>query len=275
VIAKSNYLKLFIKNRSKDEISAFGTILAILFGQLIFTGKYIIAKASPHGNSSSGVIQIMDSERKVKVCIFGPSKMQNEMMARCLEEPLGLDCKWYTESDLPPILNETNDHISLILSDCINTKNVEVWTKNGFSHHLNNPRIFVALFNFTRGNGVEKEVAMRGVKGVFYKNDTIDIFTRGIKAMLKGELWFSRKALNKCVLDARNSNMITSNNAYSPLTPREKEILTMITSGATNATIAGDLCISPHTVKCHIYNIYQKIEVSNRFQAALWAAKNF
>jgi DNA-binding CsgD family transcriptional regulator len=48
----------------------------------------------------------------------------------------------------------------------------------------------------------------------------------------------------------------------------------MVVSGATNEEIAARICISPHTVKTHIYNIFKKIKVPNRLQAALWAAKN-
>ncbi len=58
------------------------------------------------------------------------------------------------------------------------------------------------------------------------------------------------------------------------LTSREKEILTRIASGASNREIADALFISHHTVKTHIYNIYKKIKVPNRFQAALWIAEN-
>ena len=55
---------------------------------------------------------------------------------------------------------------------------------------------------------------------------------------------------------------------------RQIEILAMVAVGATNDEIADKLCISPHTVKTHLYRIFKKINVPNRVQAALWAAKN-
>jgi DNA-binding CsgD family transcriptional regulator len=58
------------------------------------------------------------------------------------------------------------------------------------------------------------------------------------------------------------------------ITPREAQILAMVAVGAKNEEIADKLCISPHTVKTHIYNLCKKIGVPNRLQAALWAAKN-
>lgn len=60
----------------------------------------------------------------------------------------------------------------------------------------------------------------------------------------------------------------------SILTQREVEILTHVAVGATNEEIADKLCISPHTVKTHVYNICKKVGAPNRLQAALWAAKN-
>ncbi|HCY85736.1 MAG TPA: hypothetical protein DHV36_11430 [Desulfobacteraceae bacterium] len=58
------------------------------------------------------------------------------------------------------------------------------------------------------------------------------------------------------------------------LTRREKEILDLIASGFSNQQIADELFISPHTVKTHLHNIFKKINVKRRLQAALWAAEN-
>jgi LuxR family transcriptional regulator of csgAB operon len=60
----------------------------------------------------------------------------------------------------------------------------------------------------------------------------------------------------------------------SALTPREKEILKMLSTGASNDNISQTLYISYHTVKTHLHHIYRKINVSDRLQASFWAARN-
>lgn len=57
------------------------------------------------------------------------------------------------------------------------------------------------------------------------------------------------------------------------LTTREKEILDKIATGNSNKDIATALYISLHTVKTHIYNIFKKLNVSSRVQAAMWKTK--
>ena len=58
------------------------------------------------------------------------------------------------------------------------------------------------------------------------------------------------------------------------LTKREMEILTQVASGMFNKEIANNLDISERTVKNHISNIFKKIDVSDRTQAAVFAIRN-
>lgn len=57
----------------------------------------------------------------------------------------------------------------------------------------------------------------------------------------------------------------------SPLTSREKEILTLVSKGATNSQIAEKLFVREVTVKTHLNSIYRKLKVDNRVQAVLLA----
>jgi DNA-binding NarL/FixJ family response regulator len=57
------------------------------------------------------------------------------------------------------------------------------------------------------------------------------------------------------------------------LTPRETEILSLIASGDSNKQIARRLCIADKTVRNHLSHIYEKLQVSDRSQAVLFAVK--
>lgn len=54
----------------------------------------------------------------------------------------------------------------------------------------------------------------------------------------------------------------------SKLTPREKQIISYLVKGLTNAEIAKEIGISPHTVKAHIASILRKMRIKNRIQLA-------
>jgi len=57
------------------------------------------------------------------------------------------------------------------------------------------------------------------------------------------------------------------------LTPRELEVLQLVTEGLSNAEIAGRLFIVEGTVKNHLHNILEKLHLENRLQAATYAIR--
>jgi LuxR family transcriptional regulator of csgAB operon len=79
--------------------------------------------------------------------------------------------------------------------------------------------------------------------------------------------------MTKCIFEGTDKEK-SSKSISEKLTQRQIQILALLTVGATNDDISDKLCISPHTVKTHLYRIFKKINVPNRGQAALWAAGN-
>ena len=84
--------------------------------------------------------------------------------------------------------------------------------------------------------------------------------------------------MNKLVKSVDKADLykefLKSLNGVLQLTDRELEILKLMSSGMLNKEIAMQLNISERTVKNHVSNIFKKIEVSDRTQAAVFAIKN-
>lgn len=70
------------------------------------------------------------------------------------------------------------------------------------------------------------------------------------------------------------SNTQNEENLLSYLTSREEEVLDLLTQGNNYKAIAGKLFISETTVKTHVNNIFQKLQVNDRTQAVLYALNN-
>ena len=72
---------------------------------------------------------------------------------------------------------------------------------------------------------------------------------------------------------ARASTTLEAPTTVAALTPREMEVLRLIVEGADNAAIGRALSISPHTVKQYVANIFEKLGVRSRVQAAVYAIR--
>jgi DNA-binding NarL/FixJ family response regulator len=107
-----------------------------------------------------------------------------------------------------------------------------------------------------------------GAIGYLLKDADPEELLKGIRAAAEGESPLTPRAA-QVVISAR-----TSERSRPELSAREEEVLTLVASGQANKQVARRLDISEKTVKAHLSKIFQRIGVSDRTQAALWAERH-
>ena len=203
--------------------------------------------------------------------IVGDDPLLNDLLAARLSQETGVSCSH--SPSLPRILETAAPDLTLL--DCTGLSMEELLKEAGGE---DSPFMStsVALFNVPDDRTLELEAITSGIRGIFYRNSPFKLMVKGVSAMLSNELWFSREAMSAFLLGKQNRPAefgLTEGN-QNELSQREKEILLMLAAGATNKDIAQKLFLSLNTIKSHIYNIYKKIDVPNRLQASLWAARH-
>lgn len=107
-----------------------------------------------------------------------------------------------------------------------------------------------------------------GASGYMLKDADPDELIRGIRAAARGEAPLAPKAARE-VLATRNEQR-----GGPTLSPREREVLALVAAGLPNKHIARRLAISEKTVKTHLTNIFERLGVTDRYQAAQWAQRH-
>ena len=111
-----------------------------------------------------------------------------------------------------------------------------------------------------------------GVDGYILKDARLDELKRAIQSVLSGENYIQASLIP--ALNNRLANRDIDKDKIDCLTSRELEVLIQVANGMINKEIATNLNISERTVKNHVSNIFKKIDVSDRTQAAVFAIKN-
>lgn len=148
--------------------------------------------------------------------------------------------------------------------------------KNGLEvlKELKKKKIKIKVLVLTVHNEVEYllRAVDIGIDGYLLKDSNSDELKKAIFAVIDGETYIQPNLiplLNAKILD-RNQD----NEKFDLLTRREIEVLKLLAVGMYNKEIAIKLSISERTVKNHVSNIFKKIDVTDRTQAAVFAIKN-
>jgi DNA-binding NarL/FixJ family response regulator len=112
-----------------------------------------------------------------------------------------------------------------------------------------------------------------GARGVLCKSEGFEALCKCIRSVDAGQVWADSSQLRLVVqaLTERERVRIVSATGTPLLTKREEQIVRMVAEGLPNNEVCATLGVSAHTVKNHLFRIYQKLGVSSRAELVLYA----
>ena len=106
-----------------------------------------------------------------------------------------------------------------------------------------------------------------GASGYLLKTADLDEVLQTVRSVANGQAKIDPELASRVLSEFQSYQKAEVAEVYQPLTPREQEILQLMSEGLPNKTIATRLSISERTVTTHVANIYTKLQVNNRVSA--------
>lgn len=141
---------------------------------------------------------------------------------------------------------------------------------------LEQPQIGIVVLTMYDEKEYIFDLVKAGATGYMLKNSDSSQIVKAIRSTYQGESMLQPSVATKILSEFSHlseKSVSRSSKTEHDLTEREIQVIQLIADGKTNKEIANTLAISEKTVKNHVRNIFQKLEVDDRTQAAMIALK--
>jgi DNA-binding NarL/FixJ family response regulator len=125
---------------------------------------------------------------------------------------------------------------------------------------------------FLTGSASDEQIATaveQGAWGILLKENALSVLTECLEAVSSGQRWLPEALIAPAVRRATERRE-RDGQLERVLTAREHEIAGLVAQGLSNKHICRRLSISEGTVKVHLHNMYEKLQISNRTVLAAW-----
>ncbi|HEU65683.1 MAG TPA: response regulator transcription factor [Chloroflexi bacterium] len=132
------------------------------------------------------------------------------------------------------------------------------------------PRVAVVILTQPQSTEALLPVLEAGATGYLSVNLSAQEFVQALRMLAKGDIVISQEMAGEVKIELATEQASKSKDGISG---REQEVLQLVCQGATNREIAARLIVSEHTVKVHLRNILNKLNLRNRQQVAAYAVQ--
>jgi DNA-binding NarL/FixJ family response regulator len=207
---------------------------------------------------------VMDTAQKVRVVLVDDHDLLRRGIRTMLESSGGIEVVGEASdgTEALPVVEDTVPDVVLI--DVIMPKKDGIEATREIKSAL--PHVGVVVLSGHDEEQFVFDALKAGASGYLLKTAELDEVVDMVTSVARGEGKLDPALASRVLTEFQNYQNEDSE-VYTPLTPREKEILSFMGQGLPNKTIAGRLSISERTVTTHVANIYAKLHVNNRVSA--------
>ncbi len=133
----------------------------------------------------------------------------------------------------------------------------------------NNPKVKVLMLTVSADETDVLSALRMGAKGYVLKGVSGPELIQALRSVYLDGQYISPSLGAKLLLDVGRGKSITKGSVFEDLSSRQDEILLLVGQGLSNKEIGAKLHLSDRTIKHHMTNVFQKLGVRNRLEAAL------
>ena len=136
------------------------------------------------------------------------------------------------------------------------------------------PSVKIIMLTVSDEEGDLYEAVKNGASGYLLKDSSIEEVAQAVRVVAEGQSLISPSMAVKLIDEFKEMARTDREQAITPrLTDRELEVLGLVAKGMNNRDAARELFISENTVKNHVRNILEKLQLHSRMEAVMYAVR--
>ncbi len=205
---------------------------------------------------------------KIRVLVADNSRIHTNLLAEALKRDLEFEVVPFEVDSSRLVSAATGLHTDVLVIG----SNLDEQQSRGFDVLRDlravRPETHAVVLMDTFNDEMVLSAFRAGARGIFGKSQPVEVLCRCIKSVHQGQIWANSREMSLAVDALANSPVIKTVNArgLSLLSKREIQVVHCLAEGLGNREIADRLKLSQHTVKNHLFRIFDKLGVSSRIE---------